>query len=424
MNVWIFQTGEPIHSDRGFPRPMRAINLTNALVEAGHHVTLWSSGFNHLEKKHRSKVFRKITINNFLDIWLIPSYGYSSHIGLKRLIDHAKIAWNLRKILLEITTKPNVAFVGYPPIEFAWVAIKWLSAKKVPVMLDAKDQWPHIFTESTPRFLRPLARVILLPYFWLGQDAMRRATAFCSMSSAFLNWMKNFSGRPLTPMDCVVPLSPMQENFTDEVLKEANDWWRCRGVFDDGRKRFFFVGSVSRAFDFAPIIYAARHAFESGLNWQFVICGNVTKAPRVVEAFSGLSNVIFPGWIDRPKIAALAHLSTFGLAPYKNTDDFNASIPNKVIDYLSLGKPIIGSLGGEVATLLKQYEVGYSYSATDLLGFLNIVNNSCEDPQKIATLSANAIALYDNIFCGEKVYTGLVNRLIELSAFNLNNDQT
>ena len=33
MLVWIFQSGEPIHSDSGEVRPMRAINLSHALIK-------------------------------------------------------------------------------------------------------------------------------------------------------------------------------------------------------------------------------------------------------------------------------------------------------------------------------------------------------------------------------------------------------
>jgi len=40
MNVWILQTGEPLHIDAGHPRPMRAMNLANALVKAGHIVLM------------------------------------------------------------------------------------------------------------------------------------------------------------------------------------------------------------------------------------------------------------------------------------------------------------------------------------------------------------------------------------------------
>jgi ABC-type Zn uptake system ZnuABC Zn-binding protein ZnuA len=51
MIVWILQTGEPLHSYDGSPRSMRAMNFANALVNKGHDVILWSSGFLSSRKK-------------------------------------------------------------------------------------------------------------------------------------------------------------------------------------------------------------------------------------------------------------------------------------------------------------------------------------------------------------------------------------
>ena len=50
MKVWIFQTGEPLHSDDDNPRPMRAMNLANSLVDMGHSVIIWSSAYYHQKK--------------------------------------------------------------------------------------------------------------------------------------------------------------------------------------------------------------------------------------------------------------------------------------------------------------------------------------------------------------------------------------
>ena len=88
MKVWIFQTGEPLHSDKDNFRPMRAMNLANALVKKGHNVIIWSSGFYHQKKIQRDKVYKKIFINKKLEIRLIPSPGYKKNISLQRLFDH------------------------------------------------------------------------------------------------------------------------------------------------------------------------------------------------------------------------------------------------------------------------------------------------------------------------------------------------
>jgi len=116
LTVWILQTGEPLHIDEGSPRPMRAMNLSNKLVESGHEVVLFSSAFSHQKKEHRTKNYKIHKVNNNLEIRLIPSCGYKKHIGLGRLIDHAQMAWNLREILKREKTPPDIVFIGYPPI--------------------------------------------------------------------------------------------------------------------------------------------------------------------------------------------------------------------------------------------------------------------------------------------------------------------
>ena len=90
MVVWIFQTGEPLPSDKGSFRPMRAINLSNILSQKKHKVVLWSAAFFHQKKIHRSKVFEKIKISDYLEVRLIPSPGYNKNISLARFYKAAK----------------------------------------------------------------------------------------------------------------------------------------------------------------------------------------------------------------------------------------------------------------------------------------------------------------------------------------------
>jgi hypothetical protein len=56
--VWVFQTGEPLHIDGNNARPMRAMNLSNALVQSGHRVVLWSSAFYHQESAIEAPMFK------------------------------------------------------------------------------------------------------------------------------------------------------------------------------------------------------------------------------------------------------------------------------------------------------------------------------------------------------------------------------
>ena len=165
MNIWLIQTGEPLHIDGENARPMRAMNLSNALVQAGHGVVLWSAAFYHQEKRHRSATAQTIKVSDNLEIRLIPSRGYKRHIGLGRLINHGQLAFNLKKMLNHEESLPDAAFIGFPPIENAAVMARWLLRQGVPSLLDVKDQWPSLFMEAVPAPLQFLGRMVLWPYF-------------------------------------------------------------------------------------------------------------------------------------------------------------------------------------------------------------------------------------------------------------------
>ena len=415
LTVWLLQTGEPLHSDAGNPRPMRAMNLANALVGAGHQVVLWSSAFYHQEKRHRSHGAQRIVISPQLEIRLVPSPGYSRNIGPGRLWDHAVLGYRLKQLLKREAVAPDVAFIGYPPIETAAVMARWLSLRGVPSLIDVKDQWPTIFTKALPSLLRPVGEVSLLPYFYLGKRAMRDATGLVAMAEGFLQWALAFSGRARCGADRVAYLTTPAGQVAAEDLQSARAWWDAAGVVADGRARVCFVGSHSQAFDMAPVAEAAKLSCARDKPCEFVICGDGDNTARWRSLMSGAPNVIFPGWVDRPQIEALAERSLAALAPYHNTEDFMMSVPNKVIDSLALGLPVVSPLQGEVARLIAVHGVGLSYGAGTGLSLAQCLGQLMEDPAWRQGAANNASRLYRDEFSFDIVYGGLVHHLEALA---------
>lgn len=416
MIVWILQTGEPLHCDAGSPRPMRAMNLANALVARGHNVVLWSACFYHQEKRHRCEGFRSLAVNENLTINLIPSRGYKRNIGLGRLVDHAQLAYNLSKVLkMGQFGVPDVAFVGYPPIETAAVMLAWLKKRSVPSVVDVKDQWPSLFIEPFPKSVRPIIKAVLTPYFYYGRRALNDASAFTTMSRGYLEWMSTFSGRPLHDSDMVTPLTTPKSTTSEQDLVEAEKWWSERGVSTLTNRRFCFIGSFMSVFDFSAIRDAASRFQEEGIDCQFVICGDGGFASDIRLMMSGLDNVVFPGWIDAPKIAALAKCSSGSLIPYKNIENFTLNTPNKVIDAFAYGLPIITTLTGEVENLVETEEVGFACNANTGRNVYDVMKLLLDDQEMRVAMSKRALALYDSRFACDKVYGGLVDSLEKLA---------
>ena len=410
MRVWIFQTGEPLHCDSVSRRSMRAMNLANTLVERGHSVTLWSSNFSHQDKDFRFNDRTIIKINENLSIRLINSPGYARNLGFPRLVDHLILGVRLSHQLKNESQKPDIAFVGYPPIEFAFAAVKKMNSLNIPVIVDVKDQWPDVFVRWAPIKLQRLLKLLVRPYFYLGKKTLSNATALCSMSENFLDWAVKSAGRSKIELDFVAPLLPIMNVLHPRKVLLAKRWWANNGVVDDGGKKFLFVGTLSRAFNFEPIFWAAQKAHKLDLGWQFIICGEGENIEKLKNAASSLPNIVIPGWIDYPKIEVAAKFSTAGIAPYLSTADFKISTPNKINDYISFGLPVISSLEGITREMIQKQNVGLFYDSNSLNSLFNALME-LEDPKLLAQLSEKAVKSYMREFEGKRAYTRLAKHL-------------
>jgi glycosyltransferase involved in cell wall biosynthesis len=410
--VWILQTGEPLHIDEGHYRPMRAMNLANSLVERGHRVTLWSSDFFHQEKRDRFGHDQLIKFSDKLTIRLLKSRGYKSNIGIGRLVDHMFLAIKLKNILKSQGEKPDVVFVGYPPIETAYVLSAWLQKNGIPYLLDIKDLWPYMFLDVFPDIVRPLAKFILLPYFYMAKITMIRATGISTMAPPFLDLVLSYSGRKMKDHDGVFPLTSPPANINKIDIETHIKGWSDLGLSNTEKVvRIMFVGSFMSVFDFKPIKSVALDAFKSNKNIQFVLCGDGGSFKQIKSMFTGLDNVIFPGWINRSRIEALAKISDAAIAPYKNIDNYVFNTPNKVVDAFSLGLPILSPLRGEVERLISHYAVGISYGEeyrTTLNEAVDVLGSNKTLQQ---TMSVNALSLFNEKFSFDKVYNGLASHL-------------
>jgi len=413
VRVWILQTGEPLHCDLGNPRPMRAMNLADALVKRGHQVVLWSSAFYHQEKTHRSLEATVIEVSELLEIRLIPSCGYEANVGLKRLRDHFQLARNLKKLLVG-QNPPDVAFIGYPPIETAAVLSRWLKKYKIPNFIDVKDQWPHYFLGAVPSFARPLLRLILFPYFYFGKRALRDASGITSMSQSFVDWAANYRGSSVQDTDVAFALTAPSIPCSFEETTLAGQWWDQQEITHGDVFRLMFVGSFASSFDFMTIAKAAQELLKQGKKVEFVMCGDGDEAEEVRALMSGISNVRVIDWIDRPKIEALALRSAVTIAPYKNIDNFTMNLPNKILDSLFLGKPILTPLLGEVENLVLTNSVGMLYESGNYPTLATCITKLMDTPNLLAEYSANANKLYEDKYTNEKVYGELANFLTKL----------
>ena len=305
-----------------------------------------------------------------------------------------------------------MAFIGYPPIEFALVASKWLKAKCIPSVIDVKDLWPQIFVEVLPLVIQPIGKILFYPYFYYAKKTIKNVDAISSMSNSFLKSFLKFSNKKPTKLDKVFRLtSPIKNNSSSELIT-AKNWWKELNI-NKTEFNLFFVGTFCRNFDCEPIRDAAFKAQINGKKWRFILCGDGPRFNELNETMRGLDNVFFPGWIDINKINALSRMSVATIAPYINIENFLNNIPNKIVDSLALGLPILSPLEGEVGELIKKHKVGLSYDKETSL--FQCIDEITKNKALQQDLSKNASKIYNKSFEYNKVYDDFILYLEELS---------
>ena len=120
------------------------------------------------------------------------------------------------------------------------------------------------------------------------------------------------------------------------------------------------------------------------------------------------------GLIDQRLLLCQKYHQHF-IAPYKNSPDFVMSIPNKVIDALKLGLPLLSPLEGEVEALINLENVGIKYSEKEGHTLFDGIAQLIKNPQKQDQLSYNATNVFDKKYSFDHVYGSLVNHIESIS---------
>tara|TARA_Y100000589_G_scaffold298716_1_gene307537 strand:- start:1900 stop:3153 length:1254 start_codon:yes stop_codon:yes gene_type:complete len=413
MHICIFQTGEPLHIDKGNYRPMRCMLLTDQLLKKGHKVSIIASDFFHQRKFHRTKSFKKFSIKKDLNIYLIPSPGYKKHISLERVYDHFILAVRLY-IFLNIKKKFKFdrVFLGYPPILTSLIICFWCLKNKIPFMLDVKDKWPEQFLEPFEGKFKFIAKKLLLPYYIASRYVFNKANKITSITEEYIDWIKNFSrSNKSNNIYFVSPLIRKSFNLSIDEFNKSISFWKERDISILESKYFCFVGSYTKSFDFNFIYKAALKLSKSSPSILFIICGSGDQYKNILEKFCNCQNVKVFGEIDKFNSKVLVQNALATIAPYVNNSNFKVHIPNKIIESLENQTPFITSIDGKLKKIIDKYNNGIYIKNEinlDISEFEKLIN----DDIYLQKIKANAKKSYKELFNFERTFDQIIENLI------------
>ena len=404
MRIWFTEIGEPLPIEENV-RLHRYGMLTKALSSRGHEVVWWTSSFSHAPKKHVVNHDSELIVDG-VTIKLIKGPGYEKNVSLQRIRHQKHFAETFYQRSREYPL-PDIIISPVPTIETAEMAVRFSREHKIPILIDIRDEWPDEFVDLAPRPLRSFIKLLLYPYFGKMRRICREATGIMAVSGSFLDYGLRFANRVKGENDGLFPLGYTATPVGDDKILEARKFWASQVIHENAFVCCFF-GTIGKFFDLETVIRAAE-ILSKEFPIQFVLCGNGTRLHYYKKLAAGKDFVLFPGWMDAPRISALMEISSVGLAPYaKNA---RMSLPNKPFEYFAGGLPVISSIQGELKQILTDNDCGRTYHADSVEELCNTLRDLHADESLRKNMGIRARELLEREFSIERISKKLEEHL-------------
>lgn len=172
--------------------------------------------------------------------------------------------------------------------------------------------------------------------------------------------------------------------------------------------RLLYLGNIGRSQDLSTVVAGLALLRARGHDVRLDVAGSgecEADLVRAVEA-AGLGDAVrLHGFLTGAALDALVAGAHIGVNPVRG--ESLIACPYKVADYLAACLPVVNSLPGELAELLREYGAGRQFAAGDAESFAAAVEAWAKAPETVAAMSAGARRLGEEWFAREKTYPEL-----------------
>jgi glycosyltransferase involved in cell wall biosynthesis len=326
--------------------------LAAAWAAAGDQVTVLTGMPNHptgvLPPEYRRAIVRREQRDGYRVVrtWLYatPNEGIA-----RKTLCH--LSFMVTSVLLGglLCGRADTVVVSSPT--FFSIGSAWLLArlKRARLVLEVRDLWPAIFVElgvlTNRRIIGLLERLELAAYATADQvvvvsDGFRANLIERGVPAEKIHTVRN--GVAL-------------DRFRPGALDPADrDQARARFGARPGDCLVLYAGTHGISHALPAVADAAARL--AGTQVRFAFVGDGADKPRLERRVSelGLDNVRLAAAVPPEEVPGLLETADICLVPLRDVPLFATFIPSKMFEYLAAGKPVIGSVTGEPAQILRE----------------------------------------------------------------------
>ena len=203
-----------------------------------------------------------------------------------------------------------------------------------------------------------------------------------------------------------------------DKVKELNAWpeeintdfnYKPSFVFDKNSLNIVFTGNIGVAQNFEYISKIMKKLNNLKIKWHIVGSGRYLL--KMQKDNIGSKNIYYYGYRDKSEIFQFLKNADVLLISLKEGESINATIPGKFQTYLLAEKPILGSIDGEVARLVKENNIGLVSKPGDEEVFIKNIKYFLRMKEKQETFEANTRLLQEK-FSKDNIMNFLNNEII------------
>jgi glycosyltransferase involved in cell wall biosynthesis len=101
------------------------------------------------------------------------------------------------------------------------------------------------------------------------------------------------------------------------------------------------------------------------------------------------SSVRLPGWIEFGKIWSYIESSAICLIPHLRSEHTDTTLPNKLFDYMSMGKPVIASNCAPLERVIRETDCGLTFRSGDVSDLQRALRTLLSSPEMQLTKGQN-----------------------------------
>ena len=326
----------------------RLYDLSREWISSGHSVQVVTCfpnhPFGHLYPGYRRAMYMQENLEGIQVhrhwTFVTPNTGV-----MKKTLGH--VSYLPSAILLsQPRLKPFDVAVATSPTFFPALAGIWAGRRgQIPFVMEVRDLWPAIFIElgiiKNRRLIQWLEKLEMYLY--------RKATRIVTVTEAF---KQSLVDRRVPGTKIVAIPNGADIDFW-KPIEDPADLRRTLGLEDCFVVLYVGTHGISHALE--RVLESAK-ALIGHPQIRFLFVGEGAEKEKLVHQAKewNLNNVIFLDPVDKEAVKKFYALGDVCLVPLRDVPLFKTFIPSKMFEVMAMGRPILASLKGEAADILRR----------------------------------------------------------------------